>query len=159
VADYHKMGEAGIIPKESRVELIEGELIDVPPIGTRHAGMVNRLVHVISGALHKKAIITVQNPITVGEHSEPQSDIAILRPRDEYYSDSHPQAGDVLLLIEVSDASARYDLQVKVPLYAPYSIPEGWVIDLEFGRLGAYQGPENGEYGHADDYRSGIARP
>jgi Uma2 family endonuclease len=72
----------------------------------------------------------------LGEHTEPQPDIAILRPRDEYYSDSQPQAGDVLLLIEVSDASTRYDVQVKVPLYARYGIPEGWVIDLEFGRLG-----------------------
>jgi Uma2 family endonuclease len=159
VADYHKMGEVGIIPKEKRVELIEGELIDMSPIGSRHAGMVNRLVDIISDALHKKAIITVQNPILLGEHSEPQPDIGILRPRDDYYSDSHPQAGDALLLIEVADASARYDLQVKVPLYARYGIPEVWVIDLGSGRQEAYHGPENGEYRHADYYRSGTIRP
>ena len=124
VQQYHHMGEAGILRQDARVELIQGELIDMTPIGSKHAGKVNRLQALLARALQDRAIITVRNPLILGTESEPQPDVMVLRSREDYYESSHPRPQDVLLLIEVADTSDRYDREVKLPLYARHGIPE-----------------------------------
>ncbi len=141
VTDFHKMGETGILPLDARVELINGEIIDMAPIGSPHAGKVNRLVSVLTEATGKAAIVAVQNPIVLGDLSEPQPDIAVLRPRADFYEHAHPRANDVLLLIEVADTTAHYDREVKIPLYARHGIVEVWLLDLERGQLEIYREP------------------
>lgn len=152
---YHRMGEAGILAPDLRVELIEGKLIDMAPIGSRHAGKVKRLLDVLTTQLHSKAIVAAQDPIVLGEYSEPQPDIVVLRFREDYYETAHPGPADVYLVIEVSDTTVRYDREVKIPLYARHGIPEAWLLDLEQKRLEVYHSPKEGEYQHVDFYRSG----
>jgi Uma2 family endonuclease len=146
VGDYHRMGEAGIFCEDDRVELIEGEVIDMPPIGSSHAGTVTWFVALLHKALAGQAIVTSQNPVRLGEHSEPQPDIAVLRFRSDFYRKSHPQPEDVLLLIEVADTTVRYDREIKIPLYARYGIPEAWLIDLQTERVEIYLQPSSDRY-------------
>jgi Uma2 family endonuclease len=150
VEDYHKMGEAGILCEDDRVELIEGELIDIPPIGSIHAGKVIRLISSLNTALSGRAIISPQNPIHLGERSEPQPDVAVLRFRKDFYENAHPQPEDVLLLIEISDTTVSYDREMKIPLYGRSGIPEVWLIDLQQQRVEVYLQPS------ADGYRQMI---
>src|SRR5262245_10026809 len=103
VDEYHKMGESGIFYEDDRVELIEGEIVDMAPIGTSHASSVTRLLSLFGAVVAGKALISPQNPIRLGKRSEPQPDIALLRPRSDFYQRSHPTPKDVLLLVEVSD--------------------------------------------------------
>ena len=131
VEDYHRMGEAGILHEDSRVELIRGQVIDMTPIGTPHLAMVNRLNSLLAIALHGRATVSPQNPVRLPDGSEPQPDVTILKWRADYYRRRRPEAQDVLLLIEVSDSSLDYDRNVKVPLYAEGGIPESWIVNLE----------------------------
>jgi Uma2 family endonuclease len=130
VAEYHRMGDTGIFSPEARVELIEGEVIDMPPIGSPHASTVfllsDRLRDVVKGV----ALVWVQNPIRLSQHSEPQPDVALLRPRPDFYRNAHPTPADVFLIVEVADTTLAYDTQIKLPLYARYGIPEAWLVDL-----------------------------
>lgn len=161
VGDFHKLGEAGILGEDARVELIEGELIDMAPIGSSHAGTVRLLIRTLTRCLGDNAIIDAQNPIILGDESEPQPDIAVLRPRDDYYRASHPRAEDILLLIEVSDSTVQYDRSVKVPLYARHGIPEVWLINLQQQCVEIYRKPCRGfsEYQHLDLMREGSLTP
>ena len=129
VDDYHKMGRAGIFGHDDQVELIEGRLIDMAPIGSDHAGTVIQLNAVLNRAFAQLALVSPQNPIRLSEHSEPQPDFAVLRPRADFYRTAHPQPHDVLLVIEVADTSVRYDREVKIPLYARHGIPKSgcWI--------------------------------
>ena len=158
VADYHKMGEAGIFVGDARVELIDGELFDMPPIGSGHSGVVRILIHIFSRAVGVLALVDVQNPVVLGDDSEPQPDIALLEPRDDFYTKSHPTPEDVLLLIEVADSSTYYDRSIKVPLYARYRIPEVWLIDLPHKRLEVYRNPnpEHAVYQRFEQYYEGM---
>jgi Uma2 family endonuclease len=141
VAEYHRLAETGLLDPAARVELVEGELIDMPPIGSLHGGTVNRWVNFLAVALAGKAIVAPQNPVTLDEHSELQPDIAILRRRDDYYTNAHPLPGDVLWLIEVADSTVRYDRDIKLPLYARAGIPEAWLLDLANRQLEIYRDP------------------
>lgn len=139
---YERMGEAGILGEDDRVELLEGEIIDMPPIGSPHGGAVkriaNRLVHAIA---ETEAIVAVQDPLRLSDFSEPEPDIALLKPRDDFYSARHPGPEDVLLLIEVAETSLRYDRDKKLPLYARAGIPECWLVDLSGKALWIYRDP------------------
>jgi Uma2 family endonuclease len=148
VEEYLRMGEAGILRADERVELIEGEIAEMAPIGSRHAGTVKQLGALVMKASAGHAIVSVQDPIVLGPRSAPQPDLALLRARDDFYKASHPQAQDVLLVIEVADTTQRYDRQVKVPLYARHGIPEVWIVDLESNALHVFRDPS------ADGYRS-----
>ena len=159
VADYHKIGEVGLLAEDARVELINGEIVEMTPIGSSHAGKVKRLAHLFSVLLGDKAIISVQDPLVLNDDSEPEPDITLLRWRDDYYESAHPTPQDVLLLIEVSDTSVRYDREVKIPLYARHNIPDVWLLDLQQQGLEIYQKPESGEYQHMQRLRSGQATP
>ena len=123
------MGETGILGPRERVELIDGEIIDMSPIGVLHAAIVARLASHFSQRLGAMAVVWCQNPLRLDDISEPEPDLAILRPRADFYMTAHPGAADVLLVIEVADTSLAYDLGTKVPLYARHGIPEVWVID------------------------------
>ena len=134
VTDYYRMGDVGILHEDDRVELIEGDIIDMTPIGSAHASVVMRLAKLCIAAVGDSAIVSVQYPIRLDAYSEPQPDLALLRPRQDYYRAAHPEPGDVLLVVEVADTGLAYDRGTKVPLYARHGIPEVWVLDLR-GRL------------------------
>jgi Uma2 family endonuclease len=141
VEDYHRMLGAGILSEDDRVELIDGEIVEIAPIGPRHASQVDFLARLLWQRVGSGAIVRVQNPIRLGEHSEPQPDLCLLGPRRDYYRRSHPTAADVLLLIEVAEATAEYDRQVKVPLYGRHGVAEVWLVDLEAERVEVYRRP------------------
>lgn len=124
------MAEADIFEPDDRVELIDGEVFELAPIGVRHAAAVMRLSHFLWGRIGDRAIVSVQCPIQVGEFSEPQPDLSVLRPRDNFYADHHPIPPDIHLVIEVADSSLRHDLVRKAPLYIAGGVPEVWVVDL-----------------------------
>jgi len=140
-AEYHRMAEAGVLNEDDRLELIDGEILEMSPIGPRHAACVMRLTRVFSQKLGEQAIVSTQNPIQLSERSEPQPDLALLRPRTDFYASAHPTAGEVLLLVEVAETSVEYDRQVKVPLYARSGIPEVWLADLNQQRIVVHRDP------------------
>ena len=134
VADYDRMGEAGILGPDDRVELIEGELIAMAPIGSYHAGTVGGLTYRLVEQVGRHALVWVQNPIRLDNHNEPQPDFALLRPREDEYRNALPGPADVLLIIEVADSSLAFDRTVKANLYARSGIPELWIVDLAGAR-------------------------
>jgi Uma2 family endonuclease len=136
---FHRMGEAGILGPEDRVELIEGEIIDMSPIGALHAAIVDVVARHFGRRAGESVFIRCQNPLRLDDVSEPEPDISILRPRADFYTTSHPGAADVLLVIEVADTSLAYDLGTKVPLYARHGIPEVWVIDAGTRRIRVFR--------------------
>lgn len=146
VEAFHRMAETGVLAPEARVELIDGAIFDMAPIGSQHASIVNRLNRMFVTATGERAIVQVQGPVRLGEHSEPEPDLALLRPRSDFYRDAIPAAADVLLIIEVSDSTQRYDRRVKVPLYARHGVPEVWVIDLENRLVHFHRGPTGESY-------------
>jgi Uma2 family endonuclease len=143
--EYHRMVKAGILSEDDLVELIEGEIVKMSPIGSRHAACVKHLNSILSKRLDH-VIISIQDPIVLNDYSEPQPDVALLRPRDDYYAGSLPTADDVLLIIEVADTSVEYDRNVKLPLYALSRIPEVWLAVLPEDLVEAHSGPVNGTY-------------
>lgn len=130
VKEYHRMAEAGILREDDRLELLRGEIIQMSPIGSRHAATVNRLVRVFTQKLGDRIILAAQNPVELDDYSEPQPDIALLRPRDDFYASGHPKPEDVLLLVEVADSTVKFDRTVKIPLYAEDGIAEVWLVNL-----------------------------
>lgn len=146
VDDYYRMAEAGILHEDSRVELIEGDIIDMAPIGSPHAGAVKRLIRLFTKVFGDRVVVSAQDPIRLDECSEPQPDIALLYPRDDFYTSAHPKPEDVLLIIEVAESSLRYDREIKIPLYAKHGIPEAWLIDLENKRLTCFRAPTEAGY-------------
>ena len=156
VEEYYRMAQAGILSENDRVELIEGAIVEMAAIGSRHAACVGRLTAVFSAA-QTGGIVWVQNPIRLGEHSEPQPDLALLRPRPDFYASAHPGPGDVLLLIEVSETSTDADREVKVPLYARAGIAEVWLVDLEAEGIELYRQPSAEGYRESRQARRGEA--
>ena len=150
VADYRRMGEAGILSPEDRVELIEGEIIDMSPIGSLHAAIVRAITKCLESRIGRNALLGVQDPIALDDMSQPQPDIAVLKSRQDFYSTAYPGPADVLLVIEVADTSLAFDLGVKVPLYAAHGIPEVWVIDAATRRTHRFRRPEGGRYAEQD---------
>lgn len=141
VDEYYRMADAGIFSEDDRVELIEGEIVEMAAIGSRHAGYVDKLNWILSKRLGESASLRIQHPIRLGEYSEPQPDLALVRPRPDFYTSAHPGPDDVLLLIEVAESSVDYDREVKVPLYARYRVQEYWLVDLRAGVVEVYRGP------------------
>jgi Uma2 family endonuclease len=146
VDDYMRMLEAGILREDDRIELIEGEIIEMSPIGDLHAGSVIRLTMLLTRLVGLVAFVSVQNPIRLDSYSEPQPDIALLKPRKDYYAQAKPTPSDVLLVVEVADSSVHYDRNIKVPLYARAMIPAVWLVDLQAEAIEVYTQPANGAY-------------
>lgn len=146
VDDYHQMAESGILGPDDRVELIAGEVLDMSPIGSLHAAIVRALARWLSDSVGQSAIVAVQDPIHLDDSSEPQPDIALLKPRPDFYASAHPGPADTLLIVEVAESSLAYDLGVKVPLYARHGIPEVWVIDAATRNTDRFRGPRPDGY-------------
>jgi Uma2 family endonuclease len=140
------MSEAGILSETDRVELIEGKIVRMSPIGKYHAACVKRLNSVLNRRVGDRAIVSVQDPIRLDDYSEPEPDIALLKPRVDFYAQELPAVGDVLLIIEVADTSVEYDGNIKLPLYAKAGIPEAWLANIREDRIEAYSQPVNGVY-------------
>jgi Uma2 family endonuclease len=140
INEWQKMVAANAFSPENRIELINGEILEMPPIGFNHAGHVNRMTNVFAFlVVEKKAIISVQNPLQLGDLSEPQPDFMLLRLEENCYTTRHPQPEDVLLLVEVADSSLSYDRERKQRLYAMFGIPEYWLINLNNESLEVYR--------------------
>ncbi len=139
--EYALLAEAGVVREDDRLELIEGRIVDMPPIGSSHASYVNRLLVHFVALFHPKAIVSVQNPVQLDAYSEPQPDLMLLQPRDDFYAEHHPTSDDVLLLIEVADTSLEYDQHIKIPLYAGNGIQEVWLLNLRDQAVEVYREP------------------
>jgi Uma2 family endonuclease len=151
VDDYYRMAEVGILDAEARVELIDGEIIDMAPPGSPHASAVLYLTHALTRAVDDRALVLVQNPVRLNRYSEPQPDLALLRPRDDFYRTRHPLAEDVLLIVEVAASSLQFDRKRKLPLYAAHGIRETWLVDLHGMRLVSHRSPQDGAYAITDE--------
>lgn len=146
VAEYDQMVATGILRDDDRVELIEGEIIAMSPIGPPHAACVRRLTRVLTRLLGNRTLISVQCPVAIPNWSEPNPDVALLVPRDDDYTRSHPLPRHVQVLIEVADSSFAYDTQTKGPMYAKAGIRELWGADLSTDRIMVYTRPRGGRY-------------
>jgi Uma2 family endonuclease len=138
---YQKMVATGVLTKYDRIELIEGDMLDMAPIGTKHSAITNRLNEFLILAISRSATIVVGGPVNLGEFSEPQPDLMLLKRRADFYGGKIPEAADVLLLIEVSDSSLSFDQSVKLGLYARYGVAEYWVVDVQGRRVVTYSEP------------------
>lgn len=146
VAEYARMLTAGILSEDDRVELIDGEVRVMSPIGPLHAALVDRLTRTLVLLCATAAIVRVHSAIQLNDYTEPQPDLAVLQPRDDFYATAHPLAAEVLLVIEVADTSIDYDRDEKLPRYAMSGIPEAWLIDLNQQVVEQYTQPRNGKY-------------
>lgn len=157
VAEYNRMGETGILKEDDRVELIEGEIVEMSPIGRRHAASVDRLTELLGERLQRKVIVRVQSPIVLNDYTEPQPDVALLKRREDFYERSLPAPDDVLLIVEVADTTLEYDRQLKVPLYARALISEVWIVNLVDEQVEVYTRPAEGVYQDVRRYGRGEA--
>lgn len=141
VAEYDRLAEVGILTEDDRVELIDGEIIDMSPIGRWHASTMVRLTAIFVRVAGDSALVSVQNPLRLSEDSEPRPDLMLLRPKPDFYASGHPKPEDVFLLVEVTDSSAEYDREVKLPRYAQAGIAEVWLFGSENGAITVYRDP------------------
>lgn len=141
IEEYHRLIESNILHEDDRVELIEGRIVAMTPIGSKHAACVSRLNEIFSEKLQKRAIVNIQNPVRLTEYSEPEPDIAIIKRRPDFYAEQLPQPEEVLLIMEVSDSSLDYDCETKIPLYAKANIQEVWLVNLIENILQIYNEP------------------
>ncbi len=153
--DFRKMTEVGILPEESGWEVIDGYLIDKMSIGSRHAGTVIKIGKFFERLVGNETLVSVQNPIHINEYNEPEPDVALLKPREDFYTNSLPTAPDVLLLVEVSDSTVEYDREIKKTLYAQAEIVEYWLINLKNNTVEVYSQPKDGNYRLARILESG----
>lgn len=153
VTEYYRMAETGILSEHDRVELIEGEIIKMSPIGSRRAACVKRINLILVQQAGSIGLVSVQDPIRLDDYSEPEPDVALLKPRRDFYAQAHPAPADVLLVVEVADTSVEYDREVKMPLYARAEIPEMWLIDLPIETIEVYSEPVGETYRDVRRYR------
>lgn len=146
VDQYYDMARSGLIAPDTRVELIEGEVVPMAPIGDRHGSAVEELDELLHQAVAGRARVRCQMPVRLGNYSEPQPDLVVMRPRTGRNDRAHPSAADVFLIVEIGDSTLRYDLDVKVPLYAQHGVPEVWVIDLKHDTIHFFRLPLEGGY-------------
>ena len=146
VADFYAMADVGILAENDRVELLDGDIIAMPPIGDWHAASVDLFNNLLSPLQQGRAIVRVQGPTRLNEISEPLPDVMLLRWRDDFYRGGHPSPGDVELLIEVSDTTVDYDRNVKLSAYARAGIREVWIVTRQDQRIEAYTEPTDDGY-------------
>jgi Uma2 family endonuclease len=155
VDDYYKMAESGILREDDRVELIDGEIIAMAPIGSGHAGTVDQFGDNIRELVSGRGRVRSQNPIRLGFRAEPEPDLVIVRPRTDFYRNGHPGPEDIMLVIEVSESSLVYDRQTKAPLYARAGIIEYWIVNLIDRVIEVYRDPSDGQYQRVEIVRRG----
>lgn len=156
VEDYYTLYESGIIKASDRVELIHGKIIRMSPIGSKHGGYVKILNRILNQELAEQAIIGVQDPVRLSDHSEPEPDLAILHLRSDDYTESHPIGEEVYFLIEVADSSVGYDFDEKLPLYAAAGIPEVWILDVQKQSITQCTQADGNVYLQMDAYKKGM---
>jgi Uma2 family endonuclease len=145
VEQYYKIAEIGILDPAQRTELIEGEIIEMSPIGTKHAICVSDISEILTTRTIDFAHVRQQNPVHLSDRSEPQPDLALVKRPSSRYLSCHPTAADIFLLIEVSDSTLNYDHEIKIPLYAKAAIPEVWIVNLESEMIEVYRQPNKTE--------------
>lgn len=158
-ARYDAMVASGILTKDDHVELLNGEVYQKMPKGPKHTARIKALIARLTALLGGRALIGCQDPVALNEFSEPEPDVSVLRPRDDFYESGHPEPKDVLFLVEVSDSTLDYDRDLKVPLYAACDIPEVWLVDVNARTITVYQKPAGNQYTQAQVYRPGDAIP
>ncbi|MBI3268902.1 MAG: Uma2 family endonuclease [Planctomycetes bacterium] len=146
VEEYYRMGEAGILRPDDRVELLEGEVVEMSPIGPEHASCVTGIDQLLQQRLGDRAVVRVQSPVRLGPRSEPQPDLALARPPAASYAKRHPAPSDLFLVIEVADTTLETDREVKLPLYARARVEEVWLVDLEGQAVEVHRRPVRGAY-------------
>ncbi len=146
VDEFYKMADAGIFNEDDRVELIDGEILEMAPIGTWHLGCVNGATAVFTALFRGRTVVSVQNTLELDDFTEPQPDLVLLRWRDDAYRAKRPKAEDTLLVLEVADTTLKFDIEVKVPRYARAGVGEVWVEDLQAERLLVFRGPSSAGY-------------
>lgn len=154
--EYQCMARAGILLEDERVELIEGEILLMSPIGRRHAARVNLLNHWFVQRVGDRAIVSPQNPVRLSPHSEPQPDLLLLKFRQDFYESQLPSPEDVLLLIEISETSSAYDRRIKLPRYAAAGILEVWLLEIRRRRVGVHREPSPQGYGSVEWLEAGA---
>jgi Uma2 family endonuclease len=152
VDEYYRMAEAGVFGENDRVELLDGQIYVMSPIGSEHASCVDRLTRLFVRRAGDDAIVRIQNPIRLNEASEPEPDLALLHPRDDAYASEHPGPEDVMIIVEVAETSLEFDRDVKLPLYATADIPEVWLVDLEADTIHVYRDPSDDRYTAHETY-------
>jgi Uma2 family endonuclease len=152
--EYHRLGEAGLL-QDGRYELLNGEIVEMSPVGIRHKACVRRLTKILPPRIGEAALLEVQQPLVVGSE-EPVPDVVLLRPDPHDYDHRNPAATDTLLVIEIADATLRTDQEVKVPKYALHGVPEAWVVDLNSDRVWVYRHPKDGVYTSIQAHDRGI---
>ena len=155
IDEYYKMAEAGIFDEDSRVELIEGEIIEMSPVGSRHIACVNRANELFVLNLAERVIVSPQNPVRLSNITEPQPDLVLLKRRADYYTAKRLSAEDTYLVIEVSDTTFRYDRNRKLPLYAKYGVQEVWIEDLKKDVILVFRDLADSEYSTSLVFRPG----
>ncbi|HSK96096.1 MAG TPA: Uma2 family endonuclease [Euzebyales bacterium] len=155
VDQYEQMARAGVFGRDDRVELLDGEIASMSPIGPTHASIVDRLTWLLVSRLDDRFIVRVQSPVRLPPHSEPEPDLAVLRPRDDFYSTRHPGPADVVLAIEVSDSTLALDRGVKLPIYARAALPQVWLVDVERRAVMVHRRPVDGSYAEASVLQRG----
>jgi Uma2 family endonuclease len=153
--EYHRMGRVGILSEGDRVELIDGEIVAMTPIGPRHNAAVSRGTRALVRAAGDDAIVLPQGSVRLDLYSEPQPDLAVLQPRTDFYASRHAGPDDIIVLIEIAESSIQYDRDVKAPLYAAAGIREYWLVDLDTNVLWRYASQEQGSYRDVRQYRRG----
>jgi Uma2 family endonuclease len=156
VEDYFRMAEVGIFGPDERVELIDGEIIDMPPRGPLHGGTAAQLHYLLAQAVGDRATLWNQSTAILDRHSAPEPDLAVLRPRADFYKSGLPRPAGILLIIEVADSSLRHDRDTKAALYARHAIPEYWLVDVRGKCLTRYRDPGSGGYLRVDEPDLGV---
>jgi Uma2 family endonuclease len=154
VDEYHRMGQIGVLQPDARLELIQGEILDMTPIGSRHAACVAALDELFAEC-RQHALVWVQNPLKLSVYTEVQPDIVLLKRRTDRYAYKIPDAADALLVIEVCETTLSYDRDVKVPLYAAAGVPEVWLISLKDQTLSRYSRPRSTDYEIINNHHKG----
>ena len=150
VDDYYQMADAGIIGEQERVELIDGEVVIMSPIGRRHSACVSAATQALVLAGGTSVIVQPQGPVRLDRFNEPQPDLMLLRPRPDFYASQHPGPDEVLLVVEIADSSLRYDRDLKAALYAAWGVPEYWLADLKHNLLMRYSTPMKSTFTNCD---------
>lgn len=159
VEDYHRMVDAGVLQESSRVELLDGEVLVMAPIGRRHSASVMRLTRYFS-AVAGRAIVSAQGPCRLDLWSEPQPDVLLLAEREDFYAEGHAGPEDILLLVEVSHSTLRFDREVKLPKYAQTGVAEFWIVGIEADHVEVYTDPVDDHYARKEIHsRGGEIRP
>jgi Uma2 family endonuclease len=156
-ADYYRLGEAGVLGEDDRVELLDGIVAAMSPIGPFHSGVVGLLIQFFTHELGQRVFVNAQNPVVLDDLSEPQPDVTLLKPRRDSYRDAHPTPQDVLLLVEVAEASIDLDLGEKARLYARAGVSEYWVVDLVHRLIVVHRQPVGDRYQEVTEHRRGAA--